>query len=53
MSFTPQQEINTTQVGVDEDTAPSAVVFKGKIYLFYSGSGNDGVFYVVYNGTKW
>ena len=40
-------------MSVAKNTSPAAVVFQGIIYLFYNGSGNDGTWYVTFNGTNW
>jgi hypothetical protein len=35
------------------NTSPSLVVFQDLLYLFYNGSGNNGTFYITWNGTVW
>lgn len=34
-------------------SSPSIVTFQSKIYLFFSGSGKDGIFYTSYDGKSW
>ncbi|KZV90467.1 hypothetical protein EXIGLDRAFT_720325 [Exidia glandulosa HHB12029] len=34
-------------------TSPSAVVYRGLLYLFYNGSGRDGTYYTTFDGSKW
>lgn len=38
-------------VGVADDSSPSAVVANGLLYIFYNGAGNDGTYYITYDGS--
>ena len=56
MSFTPQQSLagKVSGIGVYDHSSPASVVYNGILYLFYLGSGDDGIFYTsTSNGTDW
>ena len=41
-------------MSVMNNTSPNAVVFKDTLYLFYTGSGSDGIWYTTTtDGTSW
>ena len=43
-----------TGMGVQEGSSPNAVVFKNTLYLFYTGIGEDGIWYTTTrNGQSW
>ncbi|KAK4183067.1 hypothetical protein QBC35DRAFT_467598 [Podospora australis] len=39
--------------GFRPKTAPSAVVYQEKLYLFWSGNGQDGIFFSTFDGKNW
>ena len=43
MSFTPQQKIPLTDVRILNYSAPASIVFKDKLYVFYVGYNDDGI----------
>lgn len=42
-----------SNMGVAANTGPSAVVYRDKIFVFYNGVGNDGVYYTTSTGLGW
>jgi len=36
-----------------EETSPSATVYGDSLHLFWNGSGNDGIWFTTFNGSKW
>jgi hypothetical protein len=40
-------------IGIMKNTAPWAEVYGALLYVFYNGSGNDGTYYVTFDGTTW
>lgn len=53
MSFMPQQNVRSSGIEVINYSAPASVIFNNKLYLFYSGAGDDGVWYVNYDENTW
>lgn len=41
-----------SNVGLAEGASPAAVVAHGLLYIFYNGAGNDGTYYITYDGEK-
>ncbi|MBC7950805.1 MAG: hypothetical protein H7Z12_03160 [Rhodospirillaceae bacterium] len=39
-------------VGIAENSSPSAVVVRDLLYVFYNGVGNDGTYYITYDGKE-
>ncbi|MCC8035581.1 MAG: hypothetical protein LIO77_06585 [Rikenellaceae bacterium] len=39
--------------GMQPTTNPSAAVFNNLLYVFWNGSGEDGLWYAKFNGSKW
>ncbi|MDQ2105993.1 hypothetical protein [Azospirillum isscasi] len=39
-------------VGVAENSSPSAIVARDLLYVFYNGAGNDGTYYITYDGNE-
>lgn len=48
---TPKTYINN--MGAQRRTRPAAAVAGGKLYLLWSGSGKDGIFYATLEGGRW
>lgn len=40
-----------TGIGLADNSSPSAVVVRDLLYVFYNGAGNDGTFYITFDGT--
>lgn len=55
ITLTPSVALDTlvSDISVLQHSYPSPVVYKGKLYVFYTGSGNDGIWYTSYDGTRW
>lgn len=53
MKFTNQVRLNDYVKGIGISGSPSAAVYKDKLYVVYNGSGNDGLYFVTYDGTNW
>jgi hypothetical protein len=44
----PDQEMNT-----QDGTSPCAITFEDSLYVFWNGSGKDGIWFTTYDGTAW
>lgn len=42
-----------TSLSSAKRTSPAATVFKGNLYLFFNGSGDDGTYYALYSNGLW
>ncbi len=55
MNFSNQIQLNQMILGMNvyNPSSPTAVEFGGDLYLFYAGSGQDGIYYSIWNGDQW
>ncbi|KIM19376.1 hypothetical protein M408DRAFT_31281, partial [Serendipita vermifera MAFF 305830] len=59
--FLPQQDVNAViphdppHIGIWllEGMSPTSVVYDGKLYVFYNGSDNNGIWFTQFNGHSW
>lgn len=48
-----EQIVRPSGIGVFNYSAPASVVFNDKLYLFYNGSGDNGIWYVKHDENTW
>ncbi|KAK3375714.1 hypothetical protein B0T24DRAFT_664858 [Lasiosphaeria ovina] len=47
------QQVPAEGLSIAPGTSPCPVVFDGKLYLFFNGSGNDGTFVTIFYDPEW
>nr|RBQ98612.1 hypothetical protein FVER53263_12305 [Fusarium verticillioides] len=55
MPFNKQQNLSNfvTGIGLYDHSSPAVVTFQGKLFVFYVGKGDDGIFYTSMKDWKW
>ncbi|KAF3282242.1 hypothetical protein TWF970_001655 [Orbilia oligospora] len=55
-TWQPIQNLNTLgakTLGIAQGTSPAVVEYKDALYLFFNGSGRDGIYVTKFNGQTW
>lgn len=53
MKFANQENLSNYVKNIGIKGSPSAAVYNDKLYVIYDGSGNDGLYFVTYDGKDW
>ncbi|MGF7177342.1 hypothetical protein [Azospirillum doebereinerae] len=53
MKFTDQVNLRDYAGTLGIKGSPSAAVYRDTLYVIYNGAGNDGLYFITYNGEKW
>ncbi|KAK5995967.1 hypothetical protein PT974_04387 [Cladobotryum mycophilum] len=53
MALETQRNVSNAGISIMNETSPAVVVYGSKLWVFYNGSGNDGIWYTRYDGNAW